>query len=208
MKRLLIAFALSAAISACNNNPDGTRAKVSEAADSSAVATGNSLKVSTQDSKLEWHGKKVTGAHHGIVNISDGTIYVNGGKLSGGSFKMDMTSITNNDLQDKEYKNKLETHLKSAEFFDVAKYPDANLEITNVKDLGNHKAEISANLTIKSVTKNILFTADIAEATDTTFKGSADFNINRQDWGVAYKGMQDDLISDEVNFKINLVAAK
>lgn len=209
MKRILIvAFWITAALSACINNPKGTKARVSEAVDSAAASAGIPLKVNSGESKIEWHGRKVTGAHRGVVDISDGTIYVKDGKLSGGSFKIDMTSIANKDIQDKKFKNKLETHLKSPDFFDVTQYPEATLSITDVKYPENNKAQISADLTVKGVTKNILFDADIAEASDTSFKGSADFNINRQDWGVAYKGMKDDLISDEVNFKINLAAGK
>lgn len=210
MKKIFIVAALGiAAFSACTG-PEGKKAKVTEAAADSvaAEAAGTPLRVNQQDSKVEWHGKKVTGAHHGTINISDGTVYVNEGKLSGGSFRFDMTSITDNDLQDPEYKTKLETHLKSADFFDTAKYPEATLTITEVKDLGNNKAQVAGNLTIKDITKNITFDADIAEVSDNAFKGSADFNINRQDWGVSYKGMKDDLISDEVNFKINLVAGR
>ncbi len=42
-----------------------------------------------------------------------------------GNFVVDMTSITNNDLKDEGYNQKLVGHLKSDDFFGVEKYPTA-----------------------------------------------------------------------------------
>ena len=107
-----------------------------------------------------------------------------------------------------EYKQKLEDHLKSEDFFDVANHPEATFEITAVTASTEASVfVVSGNLTIRGVTKNITFDAHVAELTETSANVKADFNIAREDWGVNYAGQADDLISKEINFKINLVAA-
>jgi polyisoprenoid-binding protein YceI len=49
-----------------------------------------------------------------------------GNKLAGGTFTVDMTSLTATDLQG-EYQGKLNGHLKSEDFFELKKYPTATL---------------------------------------------------------------------------------
>jgi hypothetical protein len=54
--------------------------------------------------------KKVTGEHSGTVNFKDGAVVLKGNKLAGGTFTVDMTSLTATDLQG-EYQGKLNGHL-------------------------------------------------------------------------------------------------
>lgn len=207
MKKVLLFAGMSAFLfTACVSNPDGDKAETTEAAEA-AAADGTDLTVNPAASSVTWLGKKVTGEHHGDVKIKEGVLTVKEGKLAGGKIVIDLTSIDDKDL-DGETKMKLENHLKSADFFDVENHPEAILEITDVKegaDAGT--VVISANLEIRGVTKNITFNANVVEASDSAFKGSADFNIAREDWGVSFQGKPDDLISKEINFKINLEAA-
>ncbi len=203
-------FLLSAGalvLASCVGNPEGKRAETTDSVDLTEVAgSGSELTVNTGDSKVEWLGKKVSGQHHGVVDIKSGSLFVDEGKLTGGNFVIDLNSIEDLDLEG-EYKNKLEGHLKSADFFDVENHPEATFEITEVRDGAEAgQAIISGNLTIRGVTKNITFDANVEEATDTSVKATADFNIAREDWGVNYAGQADDLISKEINLKITLVA--
>ena len=66
--------------------------------------------INSQESKVQWIGKKVTGQHIGIVNIKHGELVVKNGQLEGGTFTIDMTSITSTDLEG-EYLQKLNGHL-------------------------------------------------------------------------------------------------
>jgi len=194
-------------LASCVSNPDGKRAETSDNVSEAALShTANELAVDTAQSTVHWTGRKVSGEHHGDVQVKSGTLTVEDGKLVGGNFVIDLTTITNHDLEG-EYKGKLEGHLKSADFFDVDNHPEATFEITNVQDgaeAGN--VAISGNLTIRGVTKNITFDAQVQEASDSAVKATADFNIAREDWGVNYAGQADDLISKEINFKVTLVA--
>ena len=208
MKKVVLSVAAAALIlSACVSNPEGKRAETTDHVETTETATaGNVLTVDTDASELVWTGRKVSGQHHGTVRIKSGSLTVAEGQPTGGKFVMDMTTISDVDLEG-ESKGKLETHLKSADFFDVENHPEASFEITSVAP-GTEAdvVKISGNLIIRGVSKNITFDAHLQEATDTSVKATADFNIAREDWGVNYEGKADDLISKEINFKVTLVA--
>ena len=104
-------------------------------------------------------------------------------------------------------------HLKSADFFDVAKYPTAKFEITKVETLqndtsGTHK--ISGNLTLKDSTKNITFPARVSVG-DAELKATANFNIDRNQWGIHFNNKEslgNNFIRPEVNLTLNIAAKK
>lgn len=202
----LIAAVGAIVLASCAGNPEGKKADTAEAAEVGEVV-GATYTVDTAQSKLVWKGTKVTGFHEGTVDITSGHVVVGEEvNVSGGEFLFDMNSINTTDLEG-EWKDKLDGHLKSDDFFDVANHPEASLVVTEVK-AGDAENElvVSANLTIRGVTKNITFDAQVDELTETSVKLSADFNILREDWGVNYAGAQDDLISKEINFKVSIVA--
>lgn len=208
MKKLVLLMAAGGFfLASCASNPDGEKATTSDAVEATA-ATGESYDVDASASSVRWEGNKVTGSHHGTIGIQSGTLLVNNGQLSGGHFVIDMNSIVNEDLTDPEYKGKLEGHLKADDFFAVEQHPTSTFEVTEVTDQGNGKISVSGNLTIRGNTKNITFNATVSESTAEKFVVDADFNINRKDWGVMYEGQKDDLISDEINFKVHLEATK
>ena len=104
---------------------------------------------------------------------------------------------------------KLDGHLKSPDFFDVAKFPKATFESTKIVKGGDNGAThtVTGNLTLHGVTKSIVFPAKIAIAGDTVTV-DADFGINRKDFGIVYPGKADDLIKDEVLMKLAIKAKK
>ena len=207
MKKVSLLFGASALILvSCVGNPEGKKAETTDSVETVSDANGTQLNVDTAQSTVKWLGKKVTGQHDGTVKITSGTLTVKDGKLSGGRFTIDLTTINNNDLEG-EYKQKLENHLRSADFFDVENHPEATFEITSIADGANAGTlTVSGNLTIRGVTKNITFDATASQVSEVSVVADADFNIAREDWGVSYKGQADDLISKEINFKIHLVA--
>lgn len=205
MKKLFLIFGVAGFVfTSCVGNPEGEKVEASEAVEV-AESEGAELAVNTADSQVEWYGRKVSATHNGDIAITSGTIQVNGDQLVGGKFTLDMTSINNFDMEG-EWKEKLLSHLLSDDFFDVENFPQSTFEITGVEGKGVGTVAISGNLTIKDVTKNITFNADVAEISEDSFAASTDFNIEREDWGITYPGMPDDLISKEINFKINLIA--
>jgi len=205
MKKLfLIIGATSLLFGACVSNPEGEKAVTSEAGEV-LTSEGTKLSVDTEASTLEWTGRKVSATHNGVIKISSGTVQVEGDQITAGQFTIDMNSLENFD-QEGEWKEKLENHLKSDDFFYTEKFPEAKLEITNVEGNGVGTVTVSANLTIKDITKGITFMAEIAEISESSLEATANFNIERFDWGITYPGMADDLISEEINFNVKLIA--
>ena len=70
---------------------------------------------------------------------------------------MDMNTITNTDLEDASYNQKLVGHLKSDDFFGVEKFPTATFTITKTSPFSGKKALVEGNLTIKGHTEPISF---------------------------------------------------
>ncbi len=209
MKKLLFGIVGLFFIAACNNNPKGDKATTTDEVADTASVNGDTYTVDPASSSIIWTGRKVTGSHHGTIAVQSGSVVLNNNQLSGGEFIIDMNSLEDKDMEgDAENKGKLEGHLKSDDFFATDKYPTSKFVVTKVDQKADNKVDISGNLTMKDITKNITFTADIKQNTAEKFVASADFNINRKDWGVVYTGMQDDLIADEINFKVNLTANK
>jgi len=205
-KTFLFLTAGAMVLASCVGNPEGQRADTTDSVEVEGVAEGTELSVNTAESRVEWLGKKVSGQHHGTVDIASGTLLVNGDQLVGGHFVVDMNTITDLDLEG-EYKEKLEAHLRSDDFFDVDNHPESTFEITSVQEgSADSVIVVSGNLTIRGTSKNITFDANVVELSETSARITADFNIAREDWGVNYAGQADDLISKEINLKINLVA--
>lgn len=194
----------------CKKAPDAEKAEVSPEKESTEMAkpAGQPLKLDTTKSVIKWIGTKVTGRHNGIVKIKEGEVIVDGDKITGGSFVLDMTTIQDQSLEG-ELKQKLETHLKDTDFFEVSKFPEAKFVITSVEPQAEaNQYKITGNLTMKDITKGISFTANINKnETKQPVSATANFNIDRQLWNIIYKGKADDLISNEINLDLDLKTA-
>jgi polyisoprenoid-binding protein YceI len=178
--------------------------------------SGKPLAVSVTDSKVNWLGKKVTGQHNGTIKVANGEVFVDNGKVTGGKVEIDMKTITNEDQKDEESKKKLEGHLSSPDFFDVAKFPTSKIEITKVEALNdatkpNVNSTVTGNLTMKDVTKSITFPAEI-KIDNGVLTVKADFDIDRTDWNIKYgsgkffDNLGDKVINDKFNLSLTIVA--
>ncbi|MEI7471905.1 MAG: YceI family protein [Chitinophagaceae bacterium] len=219
MKRFFFPIGLLFLALSCSDAPAADKAATT---DKQAVTTADGTSYSTDSSSLvTWTGTKPTGTHIGSFHLKEGSLTVKDNNLTAGTITIDINSLVNLDLPVEE-KPKLEGHLKSPDFFDVAKYPTAKFEITSVaaftydsltmKDLVMKAAThiIKGNLTLKDSTKNISFPAKVS-ITNEKIRAAADFNIDRTQWGMNYKGPnnpQDWFIRKEVNLKFAITATK
>ena len=169
--------------------------------------------VNAASSAIVWKGYKVTGEHTGTVKIKDGKLSFNNGVLAGGEFTIDMNSITNTDLEG-EWAGKLVGHLKSDDFLGVASHPTSRLVITRaiaVDTKGNYK--IVGNLTIKGITKEVKFQANVKEANGSV-NASGKIVFDRSEYDIRYgsgsffDGLGDKTIYDEFDLQVSLVAGK
>lgn len=168
------------------------------------------VSIDTDQSQITWKGYKVLGSHTGLVNVKDGNFQMEDGALIGGSFMIDMSSITCTDLEG-EYADKLVGHLKSDDFFGVATYPTANFNITQVISRGTPGSyKIVGDLTIKEKTQQIKFNANVSEE-DGKQVAVADVTIDRSDFDVRFgsgsffDNLGDNTIYDEFDLSIRLV---
>jgi len=176
-----------------------------------------SYKVDTKLSTLNWHAEKLTGKHDGSISYSAGEIKNDHGNLSG-FVEVDMTTIVNKDVESPEYRTKLENHLKSADFFDVAKYPKAKFVITSTTPLtekkeGGYTHHIKGNLTIKDKTNEIGFDAIVnmigsrASCVGTAVIDRSKFDV-KYGSKTFFADIGDKMIYDEFTIQFNVVADK
>ncbi|MBD3748038.1 MAG: YceI family protein [Sphingobacteriales bacterium] len=169
--------------------------------------------VDVNKSKIEWIGKKLTGQHTGEIKLASGVLNYDGETLTGGSFIINMNSITNKDLSKSSAANLL-GQLKSEDFFSVDKYPTAKFVITSVKNMNAENATITGDLTIKGITKPISFTTAIKKRGNIVVAIANGVKVDRAKYNVRYGSKSffadigDKAISDEFELNITLLARK
>lgn len=168
----------------------------------------DNVPVNIERSVINWKGYKVTGEHAGTINLKNGSLKFDDGVLVGGGFEIDMNSMKVTDLEG-EWAQKLEGHLKSADFFGVENFPIARFEITSVAPKGTPgDYKVTGNLTIKETTKEIKFYANVSEDGKSA---TADIKIDRTDFDVRYgsgsffDNLGDKTIYDEFDLNVNIV---
>lgn len=135
-----------------------------------------------------------------------GTASFEEGKLADGSveFTVDVTTIdTDNEKRDE--------HLKSADFFDAEKFPSMTFKSTKVTNVVDNKFKLEGDLTIKDVTKPVVFECEfngtVVDPWGNTKAGfSAETTINRQDFNITWsKAIETGglVVSDEVEIEID-----
>jgi polyisoprenoid-binding protein YceI len=157
-------------------------------------------------SNIDWTGRKVTGSHVGTIAFKNGKLEVTDGKLTGGRFVADIASIKILDVTDPGTNAQFAGHLASDDFFGTTQFPDANFEITAVKD--NH---IEGNLTIKGITHSVGFDADISINDDILY-ASGKIVVDRTKYGIRFrsgnffKNLGDTLIYNDFDLNVNITA--
>jgi polyisoprenoid-binding protein YceI len=209
--QLMLALALTSA-SACKSEIDEKpKAKVEEAGKKAPDAgktdptktdpakAAVELNLDKATSKVGFIGGKVTADHPGSFTDVSGTAKVADGKLQSLDIVVEMASLSSEPID-------LQNHLKGADFFDVEKFPQAKfsvLEVTEKAGEGGATHEIAGNLEMHGQTKKVTFPATIT-VSETSVDGKAEFKIDRNDWGISYAGMKDDLIKAEVALILDL----
>ncbi len=202
MKIVPVAVLALAPLVACAKDPgrDQPRAQASAPVAAAAAVSGQAYAIAPGDSKVEFTGAKVTATHDGAFQRFSGTVVVPDGHVERGSvtvdIDMDSLSIA---------PAKLLGHLKSKDLFDVATYPKATFVSTAIAPKGPGAYDVTGNLKLHGAEKSITFPATVVLAGDVV-TASAEFSINRKDFGIVYPGMPDDLIKDNVLIRLTIKA--
>lgn len=225
MKKVtILAFAVSALVISCQGSGGDKTTTTSE--QQIAEQKGTTYTIDKTQSSLIWRGYHKGGFDPRFGTLqSDGTVSVENGAITGGTFTIDINSVKTDessvDVTKTEGKTSadLDGHLKSGDFFESDKYPTAKFEITKIGNFDAAKDKsvleganhiISGNLTIKDKTVNVTFPAKV-DITDNQVNIESKFIINRQDWGLTYGtdgDPKDWAISQEVDIELNIKATK
>jgi polyisoprenoid-binding protein YceI len=184
-----------------------------------AEAKGQGFVIDTATSRIPFTGHGVGKNHPGIFHLSTGRVAVAGNQVTGGEFTINIKSM---ELEQKGgmFDEKLRPHLMSGDFFDAEKFGTAKFEITKLEPYNSSSSDtsiveganfnVSGNLTLKEVTKNITFPARI-DLDGNTLKAKGNFDIDRRQWNMKYgndKTLGDKFISEKVNIELDLQAKK
>ena len=176
--------------------------------------------ITSENSRIDWSARRPLIQDYinsGTINIKEGIITV-ADNTATGNFIIDMNTIRVGLTSKKPGRESaLERHLKTADFFDVEKFPTASFTIKNIvakpDSAKTFDYTISGDLAIKNATNEISFPAKIyAEGEKLRAEGYVE--IDRTKWGLTYgsgsffKNLADNAISDIISFSFSITATK
>jgi polyisoprenoid-binding protein YceI len=105
--------------------------------------------------------------------------------------------------------------LKSANFFDVAKYPTITFVSKKVETAGSGKLRMTGDLTMRGVTKEVVLDVDspaapVKQGQNLRVGASASVKINRHDWGLSYSRAVEaaPVVGDEITITLDIEATR
>jgi len=164
-------------------------------------------------SKVEWTAKGVGKQHNGTVDITTGSIFIDTKQITSIYAFMDMKTIKNADIKDPGFNKQLTDHLKSADFFNISKYPSATFKLKKATRLdvpeGQVNYTIVGDLNMHGITKSVEFPATVIFGKKKV-TATALLTIDRTQWEVKYNSgnyfqdLGDKLIEDKIDLKLIL----
>jgi len=141
--------------------------------------------VTPENSEFSFEGFTIGKSHVGTFDDFEGSLIYNEGKIVGVIGKINTASV-NTGIE------KLNTHLKSDDFFDVEKYPEI---LINSREVNYEEQIMIVDLTFRGITKPIEFPATISDK-----EISADFMLDTTDFNMKYLGV-DKVVRIKFSFK-------
>jgi polyisoprenoid-binding protein YceI len=210
MKKYLSVFALlTIVLSSCAKKSDSK--PIVKNIEMNTIKKGG-YKVDSFESKLVWKGRQLSSKEHdGTLDISSGSIEIDKSGRIFGDIKIDMKSISTSDLEGK-WKEKLDGHLKSPDFFNVKDFPTATVPFKgNQNKTTNGEINFEGDLTIKGITQITKFSAKINQIGDKVI-ATASISFDRSEYDIRYgsgkffDNLGDKLIYDEITAEVSIVA--
>ena len=156
--------------------------------------------VSAEKSRIDWVAAKKTAYHTGFFPLKSGEVQLDDNKLKGGKSVIDLANLK---VTDAGGGDRLTGHLKTPDFFDVAKFGEATYEITGVNYTSDNTADINGTLTLKGASFPIKLTANIRGVDEKNFFAQAFFSLDRTTIGINFNGPAKD-----VQLAVHLFASK
>lgn len=225
--RLLLLLALTLSAAACKNPADGVpaattsapteehaAAATAEGSEAAAPAEGSVveaavvpdeeprvIEIKPGNASVGFIGSKVTASHEGSFGEFSGKVTV-GATIPESSVEV-VVQTASLVVPDED---RLTSHLRSADFLDVETFPTATFVSSSITQAEGDTYNVVGLLEMHGMKQEISFPAQIA-LSDAGLSMSTQFSIKRQEFGIVYPGMPDDLIRDEVVLKITINGA-
>ncbi|MET0550894.1 MAG: YceI family protein [Xanthomonas sp.] len=202
-RKLLLPLAMALAVVVAQPATSAFAAPAAAAAPAKGVSGTYTLDPAHTDVLVQWShfGFSNPTAHFGDV---DGTLVYNAQDVSKSSVNVTLPLSGLN-----SFTAKFDEHLKSADFFDAAKFPTATFKSTKVTSAGANKLTVAGDLTIKGTTKPVVLAVTLNGAGPHPMKKvpalgfDATTTIKRSDFGL---GAYVPNVSDEVKIRITTEA--
>ena len=162
---------------------------------------GDAGSITPENTKIEFVGTKKDGKHDGGFKKFSGSLKPVDGDVTKATLtvEIDTTSLFADDP-------KLTQHLKTPDFFDVKKYPDAKFVSKEIKadkkDETTHT--ITGDLTLHGTTVTLKFPAKVT-VTDDAVTLESTFKFDRTDFGISFKP---EAVDKEVTVKVTAKVAR
>ncbi len=199
IKSILFTAIAAIGVAACNNStPENT-----------VVETGVSgtMNADLSTSKVSWKGNMVNVYFHsGTLSLSEGTVSLENGNITGGKFVVDMKSMTTTDNNYDSAAGHLPSgligHLSSKDFFLVDSFPTATFTITSADSTG-----VTGDLTIKGMTNSEKIQNVVISEADGGVSVKGTLTFDRTKYGVIYQKEGGEMIlSNDIELEIELNA--
>jgi len=153
--------------------------------------------------------------HLGINNVKgkfkefEGALMLEGDTLKEASGTIQVKSVDTG-------VEKRDNHLRTADFFDAAKYPTITFKTKRVEKDGSRQLVLIADFTMRGVTKELRLPAKMSKPTKDPWGGvrvglEAKTKLNRKDYGINYNELLETgamAVGEEVELEINTEAVK
>ncbi len=166
------------------------------------------LMINNAESSIDWSAKTKRGEHLGNIELKSGNITFAGADITGGSFLIDMKSLTVTDIKTKDPDNeKLVKHMIGTEFFKSDQFADARLDVSRVVKKSDGLFDISAHLTLVGKTLPMPFEMRVTMADDKMISETT-LTIDCAKWGVTHHPteMGKDFIDNVIVLKLKMSA--
>ncbi len=161
-----------------------------------AFAADTTFALTGDNTKIEFVGTKPGGKHEGGFKKLVGTATVTDGVLSKIDIAIECDSLYSDD-------EKLTSHLKAPDFFDVKNHTKAMFKSTKIEK-SDKGFMVEGDLTMLGKSKAVKFPASVSMK-DGVLSLSTAFTIDRTEWGMTYG---DGKIDKPVALKVSLTAKK
>ncbi len=182
-----------------------TASSTGEAIDLSSAPTEGAFVVDTAASVINWSGSKtliVNYVDKGTLKVKSGKVVLKDGAPVSGEIVIDMNTIHTLSTGKGSGESAMENHLKSADFFDVAKYPEAKFVAKSGKQTGDNAFDLVGDLTIKGITKEVTIPVTVANLSKDGATVNGKITLDRTLWDIRYgsgkffKSLGDNVIDD------------